>query len=78
MNAARISPGASATPSAVQRRDRPARYAVASVPARLNATSSSTVTSKNSRPLMDGSEIGLTSQATACMAAPMSTGYSTG
>ena len=73
-----MSPGASATPSAVHRRDRPARYAVASVPATAHSVSISTVTSKNSRPRTYGFEKGWTSQATACIAAPMSTGYSTG
>ncbi len=51
---------------------------MASVPASENNVSSTTVRSKNSRPLTNGSEMGRTSQAMACIAAPMSTGYSTG
>ena len=51
---------------------------MASVPATAHSVSISTVTSKNSRPRTNGSEMGRTIQATACIAAPMSTGYSTG
>jgi hypothetical protein len=78
MNAARTRPGASATPSAVHRRDGPARYAVASTAAMVNRASSTTVRPKKSRPRWNGSLTGRTSQATACMAPPIRTGYSTG
>ncbi len=51
MNADRISAGENATSSAVQRRDGPAQYAVASTPATRNSASTATVTSKKCRPL---------------------------
>ena len=78
MNAARMTAGASATPSAVHRRDGPARYAVASTPTSANRVSRTMVRSKNSRPRLNGLLMGWTSHATSCMAPPMSTGYSTG
>ena len=78
MNAARITAGDSATSRAVHLREGPARYAVASTAATVQSVSRITVTSKNSRPLMNTSLIGLTTQAAACIAAPMMTGYSTG
>ena len=76
----RISAGDSATISACARRCEPlgpAARAVASTPATAQTASSATVTSKNSRPLM-ASLTFRTSQAAACMAPPISTGYSTG
>ena len=77
MNADRISAGESATISACARRSGPAARAVASTPATAQTASSTTVTSKNSRPLIAGLTF-LTSQAATCMAPPISTGYSTG
>jgi len=77
MNAFRISAGESATISACHRRSGPAAYPVASTPATAQTASSTTVTSKNSRPLITGLTF-LTSQAATCIAPPISTGYSTG
>ena len=77
MNALRISAGDSATISACARPPGPAARAVASTPATPQTASAATVTSKNSRPLIAGLTF-LTSQAAACMAPPIRTGYSTG
>ena len=77
MNADRISAGESATIRACARRSGPAARAVASTPVTAQTASSTTVTSKNSRPLITGLTF-LTSQAATCMAPPISTGYSTG
>ena len=56
MNALRISAGESATMSACQRRSwAPAARAVANTPTTAQMASSSTVTSKNSRPLIAAS-----------------------
>ena len=75
-NAFRIRAGDSATISACQRRSGPAARAVASTAATAHTASRPAVTSKNSRPLITASTL-RTSQATACMAPPISTGYST-
>ncbi len=75
-NAARMSAGDSATSSACQRRSGPAARAVASTPTSAQTASRTTVTSKNSRPMVTGLTF-LTSQAATCMAPPISTGYST-
>ena len=77
MNADRIRAGDSATISACARRSWPAARAVASTPTTAQTASSSTVTSKNSRPLI-ASLTFRTSHAATCMAPPISTGYSTG
>ena len=77
MNADKIRAGESATISACARRSGPAARAVASTPATAQTASSATVTSKNSRPLIARLTL-RTSQAAACMAPPISTGYSTG
>ena len=77
-NADRISAGDSATISAWARRPGPAARAVAITPATAQIARNTTVTSKNSRPLIMGSLMPCTSQAAACMAPPISTGYSTG
>ena len=76
MNADRISAGDSASISAWERRPGPAARAVASTPATAQPASSATVTPKNAPPLVTGLAF-LTSQAAACMAPPISTGYST-
>ena len=77
MNADRISAGDSATISPCQRPSGPAARAVAITPTTAHTASRTAVTSKNSRPLITESTF-LTSQAAACMAPPIRTGYSTG
>ncbi len=76
-NAFRIRAGDSATISPCQRASGPAARAVASTAATAHTASRITVKSKNSRPLIATSMF-LTSQAAACIAPPIRTGYSTG